>query len=64
VREYAHPEGGDAVHVYEMGGGGPHAELHVAVQPDLPPARQGAGGVHHVAFRTPTRRSTTPGPSG
>src|SRR5690606_23308527 len=23
-------------------------------QPDLEPARQGAGGVHHVAFRTPT----------
>jgi glyoxalase family protein len=41
------------VHVYEMGAGGPHAELHVAVQPDLPVARQGAGGVHHVAFRTP-----------
>ncbi len=36
-----------------MGTGGPHAELHVAVQPDLPVARQGAGGVHHVAFRTP-----------
>lgn len=44
----------DTVHAYEMGeGGGPHAELHVAVQPDLPPARQGAGGVHHVAFRVP-----------
>src|SRR5690606_8355762 len=41
------------VHVYEMGGGGPHAELHVAIQPDLPIARQGAGGVHHVAFRVP-----------
>jgi glyoxalase family protein len=41
------------VHVYEMGGGGAHAELHVAVQPDLAVARQGAGGVHHVAFRTP-----------
>jgi glyoxalase family protein len=24
----------------------------VAIQPDLPVARQGAGGVHHVAFRT------------
>ena len=23
------------------------------VQPDLPPSRLGAGGVHHVAFRTP-----------
>lgn len=32
---------------------GPHAELHVAVQPELPPAQPGAGGVHHVAFRTP-----------
>jgi glyoxalase family protein len=55
VREYPHPEAPlNPVHVYEMGAGGPGAELHVAVQPDLPPARQGAGGVHHVAFRTPT----------
>jgi glyoxalase family protein len=45
--------GGSNVHVFEMGAGGPHAELHVAVQPDLPVVRQGAGGVHHVAFRTP-----------
>ena len=52
------------VHVYEMGEGGPAAELHVAVEPDLPPARQGAGGVHHVAFRTPDDSTTTPGPSG
>jgi glyoxalase family protein len=36
-----------------MGEGGTGAELHVAVQPDLRPASQGAGGVHHVAFRTP-----------
>jgi glyoxalase family protein len=41
------------VHVYEMGEGGPAAELHVAVEPGLPEARQGAGAVHHVAFRTP-----------
>jgi glyoxalase family protein len=55
VREYTDPMlGAAAVHVYEMGSGGAHAELHVAVQPDLPVARQGAGGVHHVAFRTPT----------
>ncbi|HEX6966121.1 MAG TPA: ring-cleaving dioxygenase, partial [Gemmatimonadaceae bacterium] len=55
VREYPHPENPKhTVHVYEMGPGGAHAELHVAVQPELPPARQGAGGVHHVAFRTPT----------
>jgi glyoxalase family protein len=55
VREYEDAAFGAArVHVYEMGKGGPHAELHVAVQPDLPVTRQGAGGVHHVAFRTPT----------
>ena len=54
VREYPHPEDSrHTVMVYEMGDGGPHAELHVAVQPDLPAARPGAGGVHHVAFRTP-----------
>jgi glyoxalase family protein len=54
VRDYPHPEDGrHTVHVYEMGAGGPHAELHVAVQPGLPVARLGAGGVHHVAFRTP-----------
>ncbi len=44
---------GRSVHVFEMGAGGPHAELHVAVEPDALPARPGAGGVHHVAFRTP-----------
>ena len=53
VREYMLEGTADLVHVYEMGPGGPAAELHVAVQPDLPVARQGAGGVHHVAFRTP-----------
>jgi glyoxalase family protein len=54
VRTYPHPEiARDTVHVYEMGEGGPAAEIHVAVQPDLPAARPGAGGVHHVAFRTP-----------
>jgi glyoxalase family protein len=54
VRTYSHPDDPrDTVHVYEMGDGGPAAELHIAVQPNLAPARQGAGGVHHVAFRTP-----------
>ena len=48
-RDHSYP-----VHVFEMGEGGPAAELHVAVEPDLPPARTGAGGVHHVAFRVPT----------
>jgi glyoxalase family protein len=47
---------GDSVfHVYETtSGAGPAGELHVAVEPTAPPATQGAGGVHHVAFRTPT----------
>ena len=40
------------VHVYEMGAGGPGAEVHVAVEPQLNTARAGAGSVHHVAFRT------------
>lgn len=50
-REYM--DEGHAIHVYRMRGDGPHAELHVAVEPDTPRARLGAGGVHHVAFRTP-----------
>ncbi len=56
VREYPHPDNPQhTIFVYAMGeGDGPHTELHVAVQPDLPAARPGAGGVHHVAFRTPT----------
>ncbi len=41
------------VHVYQMGGGGAAAELHVAVEPGAPAVRQGAGGVHHIALRTP-----------
>ncbi|MDF3605971.1 ring-cleaving dioxygenase [Paracoccus sp. DMF-8] len=53
TRDYASPDGEGQVHVFEMGDGGPAAELHVAVQPGLPVARQGAGAVHHVAFRTP-----------
>jgi glyoxalase family protein len=54
VRRYSDPENPrNTVHVYEMGPGGPHAELHVAVQPEKPVVRPGAGGVHHVAFRTP-----------
>ena len=53
-RTYAPMPGSNAAtHVYRMKGEGPTAELHVAVEPHLPPAQQGAGGVHHVAFRTP-----------
>lgn len=50
--------GGASVQVYEMGEGGtPETELHVAVEPDLPQARQGAGAVHHLALRTPDEAS-------
>jgi len=51
VRDYA--AHGAQIHVFAMGEAGPAAELHVIEQKDLPEARQGAGGVHHVAFRTP-----------
>lgn len=53
VGDYASPDGEGPVHIFAMGPGGAGAEVHVAVQPDLPAARQGAGAVHHVAFRTP-----------
>lgn len=50
VREYG--LGAVKVAVYEMGAGGAAAELHVAEEPGLDFVRQGAGGAHHVAFRT------------
>ena len=55
MRKVRHYDGADAarVLVYAMGEGGPAAELHVAVEPGLPVAEQGAGSVHHVAFRIP-----------
>jgi glyoxalase family protein len=54
VREY-HMEGDSErpVVVYESGDGGPGTEVHVEAGPHLRPGRLGAGGVHHVAFRTP-----------
>ena len=52
-RDYAAPDAPAQVQVFAMGEGGPAAELHVVEQKDSPMARQGAGGVHHVAFRTP-----------
>jgi glyoxalase family protein len=55
VRTYEADADHGAIHVFEMGDGGGAAELHVEVNPDLPKARQGAGGVHHVAFRTPDK---------
>jgi glyoxalase family protein len=43
-------------HVYLIGDGGAHAEVHVRVRDDLPRARYGSGGVHHVALRVPEDR--------
>jgi len=55
VREYQldRPDGGVPVHVFQMGAHGPAGELHVLVDTKAPRAVPGAGGVHHVAFRTP-----------
>jgi glyoxalase family protein len=53
-RDYPDAENANArVHVFAMSEGGPAAELHVSVDPNLPRAHPGAGGVHHVAFRVP-----------
>ena len=40
--------------VFKMNGSGPVSELHVRVDKGLPPAQQGAGSVHHVAFNIPS----------
>ncbi len=50
-REYS--LNGRTVIVYSMAGGGAGKEVHVVERPDQNRAMQGAGGVHHVAFRVP-----------
>jgi glyoxalase family protein len=51
IRTYA-SDGRDVV-VYRMGGSPGFArELHLVVEPHAAAARQGAGGVHHLALRT------------
>ena len=52
VRDYAYAHDVQ-VQVFAMGEGGPAAELHVIEDKETSMARQGIGGVHHVAFRTP-----------
>lgn len=39
--------------VYAMADGGAGKEVHVVERPDMNRTMQGAGGVHHVAFRVP-----------
>ena len=52
IGEYASPNNDQyAVLVYQMTQGGSATEVHLEVRPDLAPARPGAGGMHHVAFR-------------
>lgn len=56
VHDHTYPLQDDerfAVHVYSIGDGGAHAEVHVVVRDDIPRARYGSGGVHHVALRVP-----------
>lgn len=49
---YPYPgQPGKELVVFSTGSGGPGNELWVVEEPNLPPARQGAGAVHHVAFR-------------
>jgi glyoxalase family protein len=50
--EYHRPDG-SVVLVFDVGSGGPGAEIHLEEQRNLLPGRVGIGGVHHVAFRTP-----------
>ena len=49
-----HGDGDARLHVYGMDGAGPAAELHV-LEESVQAHGQGAGGVHHVAFRVPDR---------
>ncbi len=45
---------GTTVTIFEVGPGGPGAEVHIEIDPEKPFHRfVGIGGVHHVAFRTP-----------
>jgi glyoxalase family protein len=52
VAEGEHPAGGRE-YDFEVGPGGPGAEVRLLVPADPIPSRQGRGGVHHVAFRVP-----------
>ncbi len=53
VDEY--DEDGHRAVTYEVGPGGPGAEIRLVDRPDLPRrAMIGAGGVHHIALRVPT----------
>jgi glyoxalase family protein len=48
-----HATGDGRVALFEVGPGGPGAEVRVVEKPGAPVAHLGRGGVHHIAFRTP-----------
>jgi len=55
LSEYRSPSASSGrVVVFETGAGGTGTELHVQEDREGAQARVGIGGVHHVAFRTPT----------
>jgi glyoxalase family protein len=45
------------VRIYQVGDGGPGTEIHLEERAALRMGRVGIGGVHHVAFRTPTNET-------
>ena len=45
------------VRMYQVGDGGPGTEIHLEERDALRMGRVGIGGVHHVAFRTPTNET-------
>ena len=54
---YADPSTGHTVRVFANPEGGAASEVHLHERPDLPLARLGRGGMHHVAFRVPDEES-------
>jgi glyoxalase family protein len=56
VQDHTYPVTGHErilTYVYRASDNGVRAELHVVVRDDLPRARHGAGGVHHLALSVP-----------
>jgi glyoxalase family protein len=50
AQRVSYPTGQEVI-IYNMDDGGPGRELWLIEEPDVPIARLGAGGVHHVAYR-------------
>ena len=59
--QYALPATGDGaerpVRIFQVGDGGPGTEVHLEESGEQQLGRVGIGGVHHVAFRTPTNET-------